>query len=71
MSIEPEDPIAENILEEFLTFMKGFVSLPVYIPGNAYAKAVKVLIKYYSVVYPEYFFLIRFSLVFNFYRFKL
>ncbi|XP_042027144.1 cytochrome P450 724B1-like [Salvia splendens] len=41
MSIEPDDPLAENILEEFLTFMKGFVSLPVYIPGNAYSKAVK------------------------------
>ncbi|XP_057767041.1 LOW QUALITY PROTEIN: cytochrome P450 724B1 [Salvia miltiorrhiza] len=41
LSIEPDDPLAQNILEEFLTFMKGFVSLPVYIPGNAYSKAVK------------------------------
>lgn len=42
LSIEPDDPLAANVLEEFLTFMKGFVSVPVYIPGNAYAKAVKV-----------------------------
>ena len=42
LSIEPDDPIAENILEEFLTFMKGFVSLPVYFPGTAYSKALKV-----------------------------
>ncbi|XP_047949084.1 cytochrome P450 724B1-like [Salvia hispanica] len=41
LSIEPDDPIAENILEEFLTFMKGFVSLPVYFPGTAYSKALK------------------------------
>ncbi|KAG6424633.1 hypothetical protein SASPL_115051 [Salvia splendens] len=41
LSIEPDDPIAENILEEFFTFMKGFVSLPVYFPGTAYSKALK------------------------------
>ncbi|KAH6830492.1 cytochrome P450 [Perilla frutescens var. hirtella] len=28
LSIEPEDPLAEEILGDFLTFMKGFVSLP-------------------------------------------
>lgn len=49
MSIEPDDPLAENILEEFLTFMKGFVSLPVYIPGNAYSKAVKVNLVFYFI----------------------
>ncbi|KAL7140660.1 hypothetical protein ABFS83_08G003400 [Erythranthe nasuta] len=41
LSIEPEDPVAGEILGDFLTFMKGFVSLPVQIPGTAYAKAVK------------------------------
>lgn len=42
LSIEPEDPLAAQILGDFLTFMKGFVSLPIYIPGNAYSKAIKV-----------------------------
>ncbi|KAH9791073.1 cytochrome P450 724B1 [Citrus sinensis] len=41
LSIEPEEPIAFKILEDFQTFMKGFVSLPVYIPGTHYANAVK------------------------------
>lgn len=42
LSIEPEEPLAFKILEDFETYMKGFVSLPIYIPGTAYAKAVKV-----------------------------
>ncbi|CAL5371748.1 unnamed protein product [Camellia sinensis] len=41
LDIEPEDPLAPKILEDFLTFMKGFVSIPVYVPGTPYAKAVK------------------------------
>ncbi|KAK4417831.1 cytochrome [Sesamum alatum] len=40
LSIEPEDPIAAKVLQDFLTFMKGFVSLPLHIPGTAYSKAV-------------------------------
>ncbi|CAI9758560.1 unnamed protein product [Fraxinus pennsylvanica] len=41
LNMEPEDPLAVRIFEDFLTFMKGFVSLPLYIPGTAYAKAIK------------------------------
>ncbi|KAK9272775.1 hypothetical protein L1049_003152 [Liquidambar formosana] len=41
LSITPEEPIGSKILEDFLTFMKGFVSLPIYFPGTSYAKAVK------------------------------
>ncbi|KAH7846424.1 hypothetical protein Vadar_013927 [Vaccinium darrowii] len=41
LDIEPEDPLAPQILEDFLTFMKGFVSIPLYFPGSPYAKAVK------------------------------
>ncbi|PSS30192.1 Cytochrome P450 724B1 isoform 2 [Actinidia chinensis var. chinensis] len=41
LSIEPEDPLAPKILEDFLCFMKGFVSIPLYVPGTPYAKAVK------------------------------
>lgn len=42
LSIESGEPLASKILEDFLTFMQGFVSLPIYIPGTSYAKAVKV-----------------------------
>ncbi|XP_052197426.1 cytochrome P450 724B1 [Diospyros lotus] len=41
LDIEPEDPLAPRILEDFLTFMKGFVSVPLYVPGTPYAKAIK------------------------------
>ncbi|XVF13995.1 hypothetical protein REPUB_Repub09cG0018500 [Reevesia pubescens] len=41
LSIEPEEPLAFKILEDFLTYMKGFVSLPLYLPGTHYASAVK------------------------------
>lgn len=43
MSIEPEDPLASTILEDFRAYMKGFVSLPLDFPGSPYAKAVKVI----------------------------
>lgn len=42
LDVEPEDPLAPKILQDFLTFMKGFVSIPLYVPGSPYAKAVKV-----------------------------
>lgn len=42
LNIEPQDPLAPKILEDFLTFMKGFVSIPLYVPGTPYAKAVQV-----------------------------
>lgn len=42
LSIKPGEPLASEILEDFETYMKGFISLPLYVPGTAYAKAVKV-----------------------------
>ncbi|KAK9104299.1 hypothetical protein Scep_021143 [Stephania cephalantha] len=41
LDLEPEHPSASRILEDFLTFMKGFISLPIYLPGTSYTKAVK------------------------------
>ncbi|GAB4848049.1 hypothetical protein Ancab_002710 [Ancistrocladus abbreviatus] len=41
LSIEPEQPLATKILDDFLKFMKGFVSIPLSMPGTAYFKAVK------------------------------
>ncbi|GKV07842.1 hypothetical protein SLEP1_g19554 [Rubroshorea leprosula] len=50
LSIEPEEPLALKILEDFQTYMKGFVSLPVYIPGTPYASAVKARARLSSTV---------------------
>ncbi|KAL3723054.1 hypothetical protein ACJRO7_035268 [Eucalyptus globulus] len=50
LSIEPEDPRARKILADFLTYMKGFVSLPLYIPGTPYAMAVKARARLSSTV---------------------
>lgn len=43
LSVKPEEPVASRILQDFETYMTGFVSLPVNIPGTSYAKAVKVI----------------------------
>lgn len=45
LNIKPGEPRALEILEDFETYMKGFVSLPIYIPGTAYSKAIKVKLK--------------------------
>ncbi|KAF5739586.1 Cytochrome P450 724B1 [Tripterygium wilfordii] len=41
LSIEPEDPMSLSMLQDFETYMHGFVSFPLNIAGTAYAKAVK------------------------------
>ncbi|CAN1153670.1 Cytochrome P450 724B1 [Linum perenne] len=41
LSIDPEEETSKMILKEFRTYMKGFISLPLNIPGLPYAKAVK------------------------------
>ncbi|CAL1358218.1 unnamed protein product [Linum trigynum] len=41
LSIDPEEPVAMRFLQDFRTYMKGFISLPLNVPGSAYAKAVK------------------------------
>ncbi|WCJ27935.1 Cytochrome P450 724B1 [Euphorbia peplus] len=41
MSIEAEDALGVKIFEDYRTFMKGFVSLPIEVPGSHYWKAVK------------------------------
>jgi cytochrome P450 family 724 subfamily B polypeptide 1 len=42
LGLSPEEPVTSRILEDFLAFMKGLVSFPLYIPGTPYAKAVQV-----------------------------
>ncbi|CAN6575041.1 unnamed protein product [Malus baccata var. baccata] len=50
LSVKPEEPLASRILEDFETFMTGFVSLPFNIHGTAYAKAVKARARLSSTV---------------------
>ncbi|KAK3183688.1 hypothetical protein Dsin_030974 [Dipteronia sinensis] len=50
LSIEPGEPQAFKILEDFRTYMKGFISLPVYIPGTPYANAVQARARLSSTV---------------------
>lgn len=41
LGLTPDEPQTAEILKDFLTFMRGLISLPLYIPGTPYAKAVK------------------------------
>ncbi|WOL19440.1 hypothetical protein Cni_G28238 [Canna indica] len=41
LGLSQDEPETAEILEDFLTFMKGLISFPLYIPGTSYAKAVK------------------------------
>ncbi|CAM8957711.1 unnamed protein product [Rhodiola kirilowii] len=50
LGLTPDDPVTHGILKDFLTFMKGLISLPVYIPGTPYARAVKARIRISSTV---------------------
>ncbi|GJN02624.1 hypothetical protein PR202_ga19994 [Eleusine coracana subsp. coracana] len=43
LGLSPEEPVTARILEDFLAFMKGLISFPLYIPGTPYAKAVQWL----------------------------
>lgn len=51
LSVKPEEALASRILEDFQTYMRGFVSLPLNIPGTAYAKAVKVYMYVTFIMY--------------------
>ncbi|KAM7271056.1 hypothetical protein ACFE04_030270 [Oxalis oulophora] len=41
LGLTPEEPETATILKDFLSFMKGLISLPLYIPGTPYARAVQ------------------------------
>ena len=42
--INTDEPLGSKILENFEKYIKGFISLPINIPGTAYFKALQVLI---------------------------
>ncbi|KAK6120662.1 hypothetical protein DH2020_045583 [Rehmannia glutinosa] len=41
LGLTPDEPQTKEILQDFLTFMRGLISLPIYIPGTPYARAVQ------------------------------
>lgn len=41
LGLSPDEPQTAKILKDFLTFMKGLISFPLYIPGTPYARAVQ------------------------------
>ncbi|KAK3004435.1 hypothetical protein RJ639_020046 [Escallonia herrerae] len=43
LGLTPDEPQTTKILEDFLTFMRGLISFPLYIPGTPYARAVQVI----------------------------
>lgn len=50
LHIDPEEPVAFKILADFETYIKGFVSLPLKLPGTAYAKAMKARVRVLSTL---------------------
>ena len=43
LGLGPDEPVADRILQDYQTFMKGLVSFPLSIPGTPYDRAVKVV----------------------------
>ncbi|XP_012490992.1 cytochrome P450 724B1 [Gossypium raimondii] len=50
LGLTPQEPETSEILEDFLTFMRGLISLPLYIPGTPYARAVQARSRISSTV---------------------
>ncbi|XVF71689.1 hypothetical protein PTKIN_Ptkin12aG0059900 [Pterospermum kingtungense] len=50
LGLTPQEPETSKILEDFLTFMRGLISLPLYIPGTPYARAVQARSRISSTV---------------------
>jgi len=53
LGLSQDGPESTRILEDFLTFMKGLISFPLYIPGSPYARAVKV---FYFILFLSFLF---------------
>ncbi|KAL8506252.1 hypothetical protein ACS0TY_017209 [Phlomoides rotata] len=50
LGLAPEEQQTKEILKDFLTFMRGLISLPIYIPGTPYARAVQARIRISATV---------------------
>ncbi|XP_060195480.1 cytochrome P450 724B1-like [Lycium barbarum] len=43
LDMQPGEPLGLQLLEDFLTFMKGLISIPINLPWTPYARALKVV----------------------------
>ncbi|KAM3286762.1 cytochrome [Capsicum chacoense] len=50
LGMEPGEPLGLQLLQHFLTFMEGFVSIPINLPWTPYAKAVKARTRISSIL---------------------
>ncbi|CAJ1786569.1 unnamed protein product [Sphenostylis stenocarpa] len=50
LDINPYDTVASKILENFENYIKGFISLPINIPGTAYFKALQARIRLTAII---------------------
>ncbi|KAJ8486032.1 hypothetical protein OPV22_018517 [Ensete ventricosum] len=50
LSLSPEDPETVQLLDSYKTFMKGFVSAPINLPGTAFAKAIRAKLQITKIV---------------------
>ncbi|XP_042520854.1 cytochrome P450 724B1-like [Macadamia integrifolia] len=50
LGLTPDEPQTTKILQDFLTFMRGLISFPLYIPGTPYARAVQARTRISSTV---------------------
>ncbi|XP_016479823.1 cytochrome P450 724B1 [Nicotiana tabacum] len=50
LGLTPDDSQSAIILQDFLAFMRGLISLPLYIPGTPYARAVQARSRISSTV---------------------
>ncbi|KAK7338608.1 hypothetical protein VNO77_19227 [Canavalia gladiata] len=50
LNINPDEPLASKILDNFENYIGGFVSLPISIPGTAYSNALQASIKLSSII---------------------
>ncbi|XP_054800037.1 cytochrome P450 724B1-like [Prosopis cineraria] len=50
LDINPDKPLGSEILENFETYMSGFISFPLNIPGTTFSNAVKARIRLSSIV---------------------
>ncbi|CAL5191656.1 unnamed protein product [Lathyrus oleraceus] len=50
LNMNPNDPLASKILDNFEKYIKGFISLPLNFPGTIYSNAVKARLRLSSII---------------------
>lgn len=53
MSLDPGEDETEKLKKEYITFMKGVVSLPLNFPGTAYRRALQVRLIHARLIWTD------------------